>query len=567
VSSLELFTIDWRELWEGNTQEPVGAVFTRPEIVDLILDLADYRLGQSRLAERPILEPSCGDGAFLDAIVGRLLQSEREHTGNVDWHDPVLMNAICASDISEASLASAHRLLVSRLRTADCPESQATALANAWTLHTDFLLHDWHRKFSVVVGNPPYVRLEALPKGVLQHYRERYATATDRADLYVAFFERGLELLDENGALAFICANRFAKNQYGAALRGLIARQYRVRHYINLEHTQPFLQDVSAYPAIVVIDRKRGESTRAATLSDCLVPTLDQVRQEALNPSAANGLVTEFPLWYSDGSPWRTTCSGEHYLLTELEARFPTLERSGASTKVGIGVATGADDLFVLPRRHPLIQESRQIPLLMAGDIGVDKLSWSGHFLVNPFDDADDGSLVDLAEYPALRAYFEAGADRLRMRHVAKTRPTNWYRTIDRIWPKLQAVPKLVIPDIQAGGVVGLDEGEYYPHHNVYWLSSATWDLKALQAILRSSMVLSQVRAFSVQMRGGSLRYQAQTLRRIRVPELASLTASCLTALCEVGDSHDQLAIDSAVNRAFNLPKSVTRRFAIASMR
>ncbi len=221
----------------------------------------------------------------------------------------------------------------------------------------------------------------------------------------------------------------------------------------------------------------------------------------------------------------------------------------------------------MLPRRHPLIEESRQLPLLMAGDIGVDKLSWSGHFLVNPFDDADDGSLVDLAEYPALRTYFEAGTDRLRMRHVAKARSTNWYRTIDRIWPKLQAVPKLVIPDIQAGGVVGLDDGEYYPHHNVYWLSSATWDLKALQAILRSSMVLSQVRAFSVQMRGGSLRYQAQTLRRIRVPELASLTASCLAALCAVGDSHDQAAIDSAVNRAFNLPKSVTTRFAIASMK
>ena len=82
----------------------------------------------------------------------------------------------------------------------------------------------------------------------------------------------------------------------------------------------------------------------------------------------------------------------------------------------------------------------------------------------------------------------------------------------------LTRTPKLVIPDIQPGGIIGYDSGRTYPHHNVYWITSATWDLRALQTILQSDLVTDQLRALSVAMRGGSLRYQAQSLRRLRVP-------------------------------------------------
>jgi hypothetical protein len=197
---------------------------------------------------------------------------------------------------------------------------------------------------------------------------------------------------------------------------------------------------------------------------------------------------------------------------------YPTLEESAPGTRVGIGIATGADDIFILPARHPDIEESRQVPLLMAGDI-TNKLSkWSGHVLINPFADADDGALADFREYPGLAAYFRRHAARLKKRHCAKNRPDSWYRTIDRYWPRLTRTPKLVIPDIQPGGIIGYDSGRTYPHHNVYWITSDTWDLRALQAILQSDLVTDQLRALSVAMRGGSLRYQAQSLRRLRVP-------------------------------------------------
>jgi hypothetical protein len=501
--------------------------------------------------EQSVLEPSCGDGAFLDALLTRLLEAERLYRKTIEWDDPLFDTALCAVDIAEQSVEAARQLIIDRLRQTGCPASRARALSLSWTLRTDFLLCDFKRRFDLVVGNPPYVRLEGLPKTVLREYRMRYATLTDRADLYIAFFERGLQLLQEAGTLAFISANRFVKNQYGSALRRLISEKFHVRYYVNLEHTQPFLQTVSAYPAIVVIDRQIGKPTRAVTFSALTSSTLKRIRSEARTKKKQEEMLTTFESWYSSDAPWVTTNRTDYEVLAKIENCFPYLEHSGEETRVGIGVATGADRVFILTQKREDVEESRQIPLLMAADVRVDSLLWSGHYLVNPFSAEQNGALVDLAKYPGLRAYLNAHEEELKRRHIARARPQSWYRTIDRIWTGLREQPKLVIPDIQPGGVIGFDEGHFYPHHNLYWISSAEWDLRALQALLRSRFILLQVRAFSVQMRGGSLRYQAQTLRQLRLPTFRSLAPRLVDRLVSVATSKNQQAIDEVAAEAF----------------
>jgi hypothetical protein len=217
-------------------------------------------------------------------------------------------------------------------------------------------------------------------------------------------------------------------------------------------------------------------------------------------------------------------------------------------------VATGADRIFILKAPDPAIEADRQIPLALSADLSNQAIQWSGHVLLNPFAASDDGTLVDLGTHPGMRMYLHTHRDRLMSRHVARGRPHQWYRTIDRIWPTLQRRPKLLIPDIQPAGsaIVAYDQGSFYPHHNLYWVTSETWNLPVLKALLRSSPVLDQVRAHSVQMRGGSVRWQAQTLRKLLIPPVESLSDRILSDLSEVADSKHQGEIDEAAFRAFH---------------
>ena len=103
---------------------------------------------------------------------------------------------------------------------------------------------------------------------------------------------------------------------------------------------------------------------------------------------------------------------------------------------------------------------------------------------------------------------------RLRARHIARTKPGQWYRTIDRVHDGLLGRPKLLLPDIKAASHPVLDDGRYYPHHNLYFVVSEQWDLEVLGGLLLSDVANLFVGAYCVEMRGGCYRFQAQYIRR-----------------------------------------------------
>lgn len=472
----------------------------------------------------------------------------------IDWQCRKLVSAIHAVDISPTAVAQSRNRVGDLLVAKGCPSDTASALAASWVRNEDFLLSHDTTPCEWVVGNPPYVRLEDLPKPVLQAYRKHFVTLTERADLYIAFIERGLSLLSEPGVLAFICANRFTKNRYGQSLRAMIAKHFRVRAYIDLEHTQPFATEVSAYPAIVVLDRKQGKGTLAGGFRRLSAPVLEAVRTQLVAKDSRPGPLTRFESWYQGAQAWRTTSREILDLLAHLESNHPKLVESAPGTRVGIGVATGADEVFVVSAQGVpgAIETAQLLPLALAKDVRLSTLDWSGHFLVNPYD-AESGALVDLDRFPGLKSYLLLHRQRLSDRFVARAHPGSWYKTIDRVSAGLTHTPKILIPDIQAGGVAAFDPGEYYPHHNLYWVTSSAWNLRALQTILRSSIVRCQLATLSVQMRGGSLRYQAQSLRQVHVPPYDTLSSSLIERLCDLSAAEEQEAIDEASIAAFNL--------------
>ena len=212
--------------------------------------------------------------------------------------------------------------------------------------------------------------------------------------------------------------------------------------------------------------------------------------------------------------------------------------------KVGIGVATGADKIFIGQLESLQVEPDRKLPLVTTKDIETGTVQWKGLGVINPF--RDDGQLVDLVDYPMLSSYLEKHSEIVRKRNVARKNPRNWFRTIDRIYPALVNKPKLLIPDIKGEAHIVYEEGHFYPHHNLYFVTSREWDLRALQAVLLSSITKLFISTYSTQMRGGYLRFQAQYLRRIRLPKWQNVSDSLRDQLIDAAVAGDVGACNQA---------------------
>jgi adenine-specific DNA-methyltransferase len=510
-----------------------GVVYTKSWVVELILDLAGYTPDKP-LANRVALEPSAGDGAFLIGMARRLIESCKRH--KMSW--ATAKEALRAYDINPSAVSATIAGIRVELVRLGVDVETASQLAHGRIQNGDFL--EVSLGFPIadyVLGNPPYIRLEEIPEGKAAFYRSSYDTMRGRSDLYIAFYQAALAQLRPGGVCAFICADRWLRNGYGAALRKFITSDYSVRYIIETHNVDAFESEVSAYPAITVISR---EPQREVVVARAL-PGIEQAENAYIISHVRSGRsntvvhATRFSGWFKGGEPW--TCSSPDTLsaLKDLEDRFEPLESSRTGTKVSIGVATGADDVFISNKPQD-IESDRLMPIAMACDLQEPYVKWSGHYLANPWDQS---GLVDLNEYPRLEKYLATFRSQLQGRHVAKKRPTAWYRTIDRVNLPLFSQSKLYIADIQDHLVPALDEGKTYPHHNLYWITSQKWDLRVLGALLMSEVGEFFIRCYGVRMRGGYFRFQAQYLRRIRVPDPDSIKKDVAEKLVRAFENRD----------------------------
>ncbi len=509
-----------------------GVVYTRPWVADLVLDLAGYS-PEANLVDAIAVEPSCGNGGFLEPMIRRLSSSCRRQERPLQDCE----NSLMAFDLSPSAVSASRERAESVLVGCGWDGDESRRAAHAWVRRADFLLDPDLDMIGLgggvdfVVGNPPYVRLESIGGAVVETYRKRYRTMIGRADLYVGFFERALEMLSPGGICTFICADRWMLNQYGSRLRKLITSDgFSVEVVVEMHGADAFQDEVLAYPAITAIRRNDRQGKvlvaridRTSDSHGTLPEAVKRVRSpENLDapPFIANTTHVVIDEWFTGSDPWPCVSPERLALLKRLEAEFPPLEDPETATKVGIGVATGADKVFIT-REPDLVEESRLLPLALAKDTMNGALEWSGHYLVNPWE--ADGSLVDLERYPKLHRYFVKHQSLLKARHVSKKKPSYWYKTIDKVNHLLTSRPKLLIPDIKSSAHPVYDGGGYYPHHNLYHVTSEGWDLKVLGGLLLSEVGQFFVECYAVRMSGGYLRFQAQYLRRIRVPNLDEL--------------------------------------------
>lgn len=530
----------------------LGAVFTRRWAAELVLDLAGYTPDKDLAAKRAT-EPSCGAGAFLIPMIERLAASCQAHGTELRNAS----HAIRAWDLNPVAVTHARATVRHTLRHHHVPTRDAARLAREWVRQGDFLLvqcepTDW------VLGNPPYVRIEDVPPDRSTAYRERWPTMQGRADVYVGFLEAALEALNPAGVVAFICADRWMRNQYGKPIRRIIEERFAVDAMVTLHDSDAFENRVNAYPAIFTIRAgKQGpalvvdaDASFSQTGATAVAHQYTAGPNDTPTTTTGSGYTAAWtPRWFTTSESWPTGPAHRLALVAELERRHPALSDPRSGIRLGIGLATGADTVY-LTKDTDTVESDRLLPMVMASDLTEGKVVWSGTHLVNPWEET---GLINLAAHPRTAAYYAHHETRLRGRHVGKRQPDKWYRTIDRPVTGLANTPKLLLPDLRHRVAPVLESQGLYPHHNLFWITSDVWDLRVLGGLLLSDFGTLFVETYSPRMAGGALRVTSQYLRRIRLPDPEYLTARTRGRLAAAFDARDVKAATAEAANAYGV--------------
>jgi len=498
-----------------------GVVFTSSNVVSFILDEVDYRQ-DINLKNVRILEPAAGNGSFAIEIIERL------HNSSIIYQFDfitALKNNVRFVELDKHSyyhLADRINHFLSK-NNIDYQIHESDEIIN-----TDFLTHYFYEYFDCVVGNPPYIRHELIPEKYKKEYRKRFKTFKYRADIYVLFFEKSLQLLNRNGLLSFICSNRWLYNQYGQLLRDEISRNYNLKKILNIENASPFDENVIAYPCVTTIENNSRKKETFYFESTADVINFDSLNfQKITNPTNSS--------WENVFLKYNINHSALNGIIEQ-------------GFDIGIGVATGADKIFIINEAQKNeIENARVLPLITTKDLLSDRINWRKQFVINPYE---NGQICDLEKYPKLKHYFEHHKEKLKQRHTAKVNPDKWFKTIDKIKPELVRKPKLLLPDIAGIKKLLIDTGEFYPHHNLYYITGQSVDkLKILASILMSNFIREQLSQIGIRMNGGFPRFQAQILKKLRIPNIDYLTSDEKTALIESYDNLDLLHINKIMKK------------------
>ncbi len=512
--------------WE-QSESGKGQIYTRPKVVEFMLTAIGLNTPEDFENAR-ILEPSCGEGEFVIAIVNRLINLPKKRPTVKQLSDKLI-----AVDLVASSLDIAKSKVASMLKTRGYSKIEITLLLNQWFISTDFLLEDIAPDFTHVIGNPPYVRVENVPKSLLNEYRRRFSTMTGRADLYVPFYEKCLSLLVTGGRLSFICTDRWTKNTYGKSLRRLINDSYGLELFIDLYGVDAFEKNVMTYPAITQLIKGKPVQTvlkhKTSFSSDEASEVLSAIKGEATNLQVRKKIV-------NGDKPWLLGSSDQIALVHKLEEKYPLLEEAGC--KVFIGAATGSNKIYVVDSNKvgTEIEEERLLPVVTANELKGGSIAWREKYLVNTYD---ENGVINLDDHPKLSNYLNSHKEELCKRHIAKKDTAKWFKTIDRVYKERAKMEKLLIPDISSDPIVLHDNGKYHPNNSIYYVCSDNWNLHALRVLLLSSVTKLFITVYSTKIAKGYLRFQAQHLRKLRIPNWEEVESDLQKRLIKAGKAND----------------------------
>lgn len=521
---------------------------------------------RDRLTKLRIVDPACGSGVFL-VIAFDWLKAEitrcnlaLEGLGEAALFEPdseILTNNLFGVDVNSESVEIAKlSLWIKTARRGKVLDSLDANLRVGDSLIEDssyaYRSHGFEWKtafpevfaeggFDVVLGNPPYVRMELI-KPMKPWLEKRYEVVADRADLYAYFFERGITLLKPGGRLGYISSSTFFKTGSGAPLRNFLRSKATIETVIDFGDNQVF-EGVTTYPAILTMRAGAPEKAHELqfwTIDAMPADSFDDAFQDARGP---------YPQSLLDFGEWQLEEPALTLLRRKLRSTKKTVKEVYGQSMCGL--KTGLNEAFVITseKRRELIERdassaSAIYPFRVGSDIQKWRLEESGKFVIyTPAGKCNPDST------PAIRDHLESFRARLEKRAATQ----EWFelqQAQDRYSTAFLS-GGLVYPDISQGPKFTIASAGSLYDMTAFMIPNGD---RFLQAYLNSHVAWFQLLSIANPLRGGvwRLRLKAQYIEPLPIPTATPEQKEALGALAE--------AAQTAAEERYKRQQSVTRR-------
>ncbi len=509
-----------------------------------------------------IVDPACGSGAFLVAAFDLLAREYRRVVTHLialgqnvefDPFDEIVTRNLHGVDVNAESVEitrlalwlktarNKHRLqnLEATIKVGNSLIDDAAFAERPFDWRAAFPNVFAQGGFDVVVGNPPYVRMELI-KPIKPYLEKHYVVADERTDLYAYFFERGVGLLKPGGRLGYISSSTFFRTGSGENLRKFLGDNVAIEAVIDFGDLQLF-EGVTTYPAIITLRKGGvGDSGMLSFLK--------------LGADLPKDLEAEFTV-KAIAMPRTRLGSGSWQLEDDKLARLRN-KIVKARKRLGevygpplFGIKTGLNEAFIVDQftRDRLVERDKKSSKLLKPFVrGENVKRWciepEALFLINT-----PKGKVDIATYPSVRDW------------LLPFKPELEKRATKQEWWELQQAqlayqgkfeaPKIVYQDITATNPFALDRNGFLVANTCYVIPS---DDAALLAYLNSKLAWFFLSSVTNIARGGYLRLRTEFVEQLPLP---TMPAGERSQLGHFGDICSDVAA-----RRFDIRASVNHR-------
>jgi type I restriction-modification system DNA methylase subunit/REP element-mobilizing transposase RayT len=354
--------------------------------------------------------------------------------------------------------------------------------------------------FDVVIGNPPYVRLQTMGKMSDAYEKCGYEVYNKTADLYCLFYERGCQLLNKKGLLGFIASNKWLKVNYGIQLRKYLTT--KANPYILIDFPGvPVFEDATVDPQILLLSK---EPYSGKTFACACKQTSD------------------IALFIKENKKETTFGEDAWIIPDETSAIFEKMN-VGIPLKylpitINYGIKTGFNDAFFIDgttRNYLIAEDPKSAELIKPLLRGRDLQAWvpdlvDQYLIFVPwhFPNHLDSSIQGVSEqsesdfannYPAIYHHLLTYKEKLSARNKAETGIRYEWYALQR-WAadyyKEFSKPKIMYPNMTKYLPFIYDETGYFGNDKTFIITSQDdgFSLKSLVAILNSKLAKLWIR-------------------------------------------------------------------------